>query len=375
VIPNLAIFTSNVGTASETFIRRHIQDLLPGRTVVVARNAAVPFGGYWEAECPVLFLDRWASRFPVRAAGRAGVSKEYLRNMTVTRFLRQHGTTVAFGEYLDQFADFVPLLNQLGMPYIAQGHGLDVSASLRTPGMPERYRSYNSATAVLTRCEFHRRRLIDLGLAPEKVHVNPGGVDIPDVIPPRPPGAYKRFLAIGRFVPKKGPIYLLEAFRRAAQRDREITLDYLGGGQLFPAAQQFVDACGLHARVRLHGPASDTVKKQIAQQCGVFVQHSLTDPDTGDEEGLPAAIQEAMAEGMAVISTHHAGIPEAVEHGANGLLVKEKDVEGMADAMLRAANDPALCTTFGAAAHAKAKQLYSWSAERGRLLAALGYPN
>jgi len=164
------------------------------------------------------------------------MSEAYLRDITLSRFLRRHGTTVILGEYLDQFADFVPLLDRMRLPYVVQGHGIDVSAALRKPGMAERYRSYNSAADVLTRCEFHRLRLIELGFPPDKVHVNPGGVDVPDQAPARPAEACKRLLAIGRFVPKKGPMYLLEAFRLAAARDSEITLDYLGGGQLFPAA-------------------------------------------------------------------------------------------------------------------------------------------
>jgi colanic acid/amylovoran biosynthesis glycosyltransferase len=371
VTQKLAIFTAQLGTASETFIRRHVEDLLPGRTVVVARNSTTPFGGYWRPQCPVLFLDRWALRLPVRLAVRIGVSQARIRDSTIGRFLHQHGATVIMGEYLDQFVDFIPLLDSMRLPYIVQGHGIDVSAALRRPGMADQYRSYDSAAAILTRCEFHRKRLIDLGLRADRVHVNPGGVDIPEQIPAHPADACKRFLAIGRFVPKKGPIYLLEAFRLAASRDATITLDYIGGGELLPAAQQLVSACRLNDRVRLHGPAKDDVKSRLAQECGVFVQHSVTDPETGDEEGLPAAIQEAMALGMTVISTRHAGIPEAIEHGVSGLLVEERDVEAMAEEMGRIASDAALCARLGASAHAKAKELYSWPAERARLLAAL----
>jgi colanic acid/amylovoran biosynthesis glycosyltransferase len=371
VTQKLAIFTPQLGSASETFIRRHVEDLLPGRTVVVARNSTTPFGGYWRPQCPVLLLDRWALRLPVRLAVRAGMSQARLRDSTMARFLRQHGATVILGEFLDQFADFIPLLERMRLPYIVQGHGIDVSAALRKPGMAERYRSYDSAAAILTRCEFHRKRLIDLGLPADRVHVNPGGVDVPDQPPARLVEACKRFLAIGRFVPKKGPIYLLEAFRLAAARDSTITLDYIGGGELLPAAQQFVSACRLKDRARLYGPAGDDVKSRLAQGCGVFVQHSVTDPETGDEEGLPAAIQEAMALGMTVIGTRHSGIPEAIEHDVSGLLVEEGDVEAMAEAMCRVANDTALCARFGASAHVKAKELYSWPAERERLLAAL----
>jgi colanic acid/amylovoran biosynthesis glycosyltransferase len=345
---------------------------MPGRTVVVVRTSSTHFDGYWQVQCPVLFLDRWALRVPVRIAGRLGISVEYLRDVTVARFLRKHGITGILGEYLDQFLDFVPLLDRMNLRYVVQGLGIDVSAALRTPGMAKRYLSYNSAAAVLTRSEFHRSRLIQIGLPPDKVRVNLAGVDIAEIAPERPADARKHFLAVGRFVPKKGPIYLLESFRLAAARDPAITLDYLGGGQLLSAARQFVDACGLNDRVRLYGPVKSEVVRERSRTCGVFVQHSLTDPETGDEEGLPTAIQEAMGVGMAVVSTRHSGIPEAVEHGVSGLLVEERDVEGMAEAMGHIASDAALCARLGAVGHAKARELYTWPAERARLLAAIG---
>jgi glycosyltransferase involved in cell wall biosynthesis len=367
VTAKLAVFTSQLGTASETFIRRHVEDLLPGRTLVVARNSGPPYGGFWDVPCPVLYLDRWALRLSVRVVRQMGVSAARLRDSAVARFLRLHGVTVVLGEYLDQFLDFVPLLDRMGLPYIAQGHGIDVSAALRKPEMAGRYLAYKSARAILTRCEFHRQRLLKLGLPAEKVRVNPGGVDAPETLSARGPEAAKRFLAIGRMVPKKGPIYLLEAFRLAAAKDPDITLDYIGDGSLFPAASQFMNACGLGARVRLHGAAPEETKHRLFRECGVFVQHSITDPDTGDEEGLPATIQEAMAHGMAVISTRHAGIPEAVENGVTGSLVEEGDSAGMAKAMLRVSSQDGYCLQVGAMARIKAERLYSWAAERSRL--------
>jgi glycosyltransferase involved in cell wall biosynthesis len=257
----------------------------------------------------------------------------------------------------------------MGLPYVVQGHGIDVSASLRKPGMPERYLRYKSARAILTRSEFHRQRLIKLGLPASKIYVNAGGVDVPAQQPQRPPDAYKRFLAIGVMVPKKGPIYLLEAFRLAAAQDRDITLDYVGSGPLFPAVRQFVDACGLTGRVRLHGVVSEESKLRLLRECGVFVQHSLTNPETGDEEGLPAAIQEAMAHGMAVVSTRHAGIPEAVEHGVTGWLVEEGDTRKMAMAFLQAVSSAA---DLGNAGYQEAVSKHAWHCEKSRLMGWLG---
>ncbi len=364
----LAIFTSQIGTISETFIRRHIEDLIPERTITVVRNSSAPNARFWRTSCPSLFLDLWEKKLSVRLARRAGVLGSNIRDFVIKRFLRKHGTNVVLGEYLDQFVDFVPLLDRMQIPYIVQGHGIDLSAALRKPGMAERYLEYRSARAILTRCEFHRQRLIAIGLPPKKIFVNPGGVDIPQALGSAEQSAAKRFLAIGRMTPKKGPIYLLEAFRLAALEDRELTLDYIGEGELFSAVRQFVAVFDLSDRVRLHGSAGEETKAALLKKCGVFVQHSITDPDTGDEEGLPAAIQEAMANGLATITTRHAGIPEAVEDGITGWLVNEGDTQGMAQAMLRISSQAGSYLGFGQEARKKAQKFYSWHAERSRLL-------
>lgn len=358
---NLAVFTTELGAS---FIDRHVHDLRPGATVVVARWDRHPFGAGRKYSLPVFRIDQWSLGLTVRIAQRLGASYIRLRDEAIARFLKRQNVGIVLGEYLDNFVDFVPLMDRLGMPYVVQSHGMDASKELRRPAMAQRYQAFTSARAVLTRCELHRRRLIDLGLSPEKVHLNPGGVDVPEVPTKRSPAAAKRLLAVGSMVPKKGPIFLLDSFRRAAERDPGLTLDYVGGGPLFPAAQQFVQAFGLERRVRLHGYASDEIKRRLLLECGVFVQHSVTSAD-GDEEGLPAAIQEAMAHGLAVVSTRHAGIPEAVAEGVTGLLIDECDVHGMAEALFQV---PVAAVEMGAAGHRRAAANYDWAHEKARLL-------
>lgn len=358
----LAVVAYGLGSS---FIDKHLVDLAPGRTVAVGSYGGVaPLHSMWPVSCPAFLTDRWDLRLPVRVARRARLPVEGLKAAAVARFLQRHRTTVVLGEYLDHFIDYVPMMRRLGLPYVVQGHGIDVSARLRDPGMAERYRAFASARAVLTRSEHHRRRLVELGIPADKVHVNVGGVEVPAEIPERPASAGKRLLAVGLMVPKKAPIYLLEAFRRASARDPELRLDYVGGGPLFPAAQQFVEACGLQAKVRLHGIAPEETKRRLLRECGVFVQHSMTSPENGDEEGLPAAIQEAMAHGLAVVSTRHSGIPEAVIEGETGLLGDEGDVDAMAEAFL---SIPPLAAAMGRAGHREALAKHSWEGERARL--------
>ena len=86
--------------------------------------------------------------------------------------------------------------------------------------------------------------------------------------------------------------------------------------------------------------APEKVKQRLLRECGVFIQHSHVDPETGDEESLPASIQEAMAHGLAVVSTRHAGIPEAVRDGETGLLVEEGVAKAMTAGFLRIPLEP-----------------------------------
>ena len=356
----LAVCVMQLRSVSETFILRHLTDIAPGLTVAIARTKGLDV----PPPCSAFTVDTWQMRLPVRLAVRAGLRREYLLDRAIERFLRRNGVSVVLGEYMDQFVDFVPLLDRMNMPYVVQAHGIDVSASLRLPGVADRYQAYRSARAILTRCEHHRRRLTALGVPAEKIHVNPGGVDIPNVPPKRPASAGSRFLAVGRMVPQKAPIMLLEAFRLAAQRNPDITLDYVGAGPLYPAVADFVRVCGLEGRVRLHGAAVEAEKYRLLSECGVFVQHSVTEVYEGHEEGLPAAIQEGMAHAMAVVSTRHSGIAEAVVEGETGLLVDEGDVAGMAEAFLAVT---ARAQELGASGYARASASYGWAHERERL--------
>ena len=60
------------------------------------------------------------------------------------------------------------------------------------------------------------------------------------------------------------------------------------------------------------------------------------------ERAFPRCIQEAMSKGRAIITTNLPGCRETVEEGANGFLIKPKDINSLKDAMLRFINKPQL---------------------------------
>ncbi len=363
----LAVLTPQIGVRSETFIRRHLCDLLPGRTAVVAESVSGEFSG---SAGPTLVLNQLLGRGMGGKLLRRTVRQTGwpLEQRSLMRFLQDQNVQVVLGEYLNWALPWLEPVRAMGLRFFAHAHGYDISACLRDPQWRERYREYNRAAGVITMSEFSRARLLELGLEPDRVHVIPYGVDVPETCPERAPQEVVLCIAVGRMVAKKAPMRTLEAFRLAAAEHPMLRLDYLGDGPLMPDVQKYVQDFDLGERVTLWGSRpSEEVLTRI-RQADLFVQHSLTDPQTGDTEGLPVSILEAMAAGLPVVSTRHTGIPEAVVDGETGCLVAEGDAAGMAECLAMLAADAERRRAMGQAGWRRARARFAWPQERRALL-------
>jgi len=370
---SLAVFAPFVGARSETFVRRHVCDLLPGRSVVVTDDATGYYSGHWTATGPLLALNRLPPlpktervfrALARRVAPRSGPSDIEL---TVTRFLTAHRVGVALGEFLSWSVPWLTVARKLDIPFFGHAHGFDVSADLRSPKWRQAYLAYNDSGGIITMSQASRLRLVELGIRPDKIHVVPYGVDVPEEPLERSEREAVGVLAVGRMTPKKAPIFVLDAFRRASAICPELRLDYVGEGELLSAARQFVHTFQMQDRVTLHGGQPSATVAALMRRADLFMQHSVTDPETGDEEGLPVAILEAMASSLPVVATRHAGIPEAVEEGVTGLLVNEGDTSQMADSLVSLARDARLRRSMGLAGWRVARERFTWHAERAAL--------
>jgi glycosyltransferase involved in cell wall biosynthesis len=285
----------------------------------------------------------------------------------VRRFLERHSVSVILGEYLHVTHGWLPLARELGIPVVAHAHGYDVSRLLKDGSWRAKYLDYNHTAAVVTMSHYSRQRLVDVGLREDRICVVPYGIDVPAQPFARSAGERIRCLAVGRLVPKKAPLLTLQAFGEAVREEPRLTLDLVGDGPLMPAVREATGRLGLRDNVRLHGALPNERTQQLFGLSDIFLQHSIVDPDSGDEEGLPVAILEAMAWALPVVSTFHAGIPEAVCHGRSGLLVPEGDVEAMAGAIVELACSPRARGAMGRKGWEMAKTRFSWEREREAL--------
>ncbi|MAB06550.1 MAG: glycosyl transferase family 1 [Rhodobacteraceae bacterium] len=351
------IVTSDYFVPGETFINRHIEHIFGGDTCVLAgrSNGTDPLGKpLFVRRAPLSPGDRLRAPFAmgwnaaVEGTGRLPFGDARAR---LAAWLRAERVEVILAEFGTQALVVAKLAQELGIPCFTYFRGTDASFALRSRQIVRAYRRMMPRLAgVFSVSRFLLDNLARHGVTHPNAHVVPSGVDIRRFSPgEKSPGS---FLAVGRMVEKKAPQVTLRAFAAAA-RDRDAHLTMIGDGPLLETCRSLAKDLGIAPQVTFTGALPhDAVRDHLART-EVFLQHSVT-AKNGNTEGLPTAIQEALACGCITLSTLHAGIPEAVEDSVNGLLVPEWDESAFADrigqlldmadrsAMTRAARDTAV---------------------------------
>jgi glycosyltransferase involved in cell wall biosynthesis len=196
------------------------------------------------------------------------------------------------------------------------------------------------------------------------VDLIPHGVDLRRFRAAAPPAPEPlRLLAVGRLVEKKGFEVLIEAVSGLTVPFR---LRLVGDGPLRARLERAVAAAGAGDRIELLGPRThDELPGEYAGAHAVVVP-SVED-STGDRDGLPNVVLEAMASGRAVVASAIAGIPSAVRDGDTGLLVPPGDPFALRAALERLAGDPSLRARVGAAARARVERDFDLQSCAARL--------
>jgi colanic acid/amylovoran biosynthesis glycosyltransferase len=149
-----------------------------------------------------------------------------------------------------------------------------------------------------------------------------------------------RLLAVGRLVPKKGFPVLLEACRLLASAGLDFHLTLAGNGPDKMKIQWLIQQQGLTDRVSLPGwvPHRDLVR--LLAQADLLVMPSLIAP-SGDRDGIPNVILEALACEVPVVASAISGIPEVIRPPETGWLVEPGNFAALAQALTAALIDPA----------------------------------
>jgi len=266
--------------------------------------------------------------------GMARLTNQLRVERPLWKLLRRYKPRALLIHYGWTAAAVVNVLRQSRIPYVMDLHGTDVNSAYRSPdsvyaGLLRT--AFENAERCLFVSDFLRARGVRLGCPPNRCETFYRGVPVPPDPFPIVDDHNMRFIAVGRLTPVKGHHVLLEAFAQVRQQCPFATLTILGDGPARQDLQRLASDLRLDAHVRFLGfVPNDQVYEELRQAC-CLVQASRRLPD--QEEGLPIAIQEAMAGGLPVIATRTGGIPECVSHGETGLLVEPDNPKELAEAM------------------------------------------
>ena len=160
----------------------------------------------------------------------------------------------------------------------------------------------------------------------------------------------KQILIVTRMLERKGAQYVLKALQELPV-DHQVHL--VGDGPYLPQLQQLAQSARMKVVFWGWMDNRSPELKELYETSTIFALPS-------EAENFPIALLEAMAAGLAIITTSATGCAEVV--GDTGILVKAKDIEEIKQALRKLTTDPALCRELGQAARKRVSGNFSWTA-------------
>jgi glycosyltransferase involved in cell wall biosynthesis len=254
----------------------------------------------------------------------------------------------------------------LGIPFSCGAHAYDLYEHGGDWWLAEKLRL---ARFVQTSTESGRNFLIERGVAPEKIHtVRRGFAEFPIFKPLRVPRRPLRLLCVARLVEKKGLRRQLRIY--AALREAGVAFEarIVGDGPLRAELITLADSLGLARSVQFLGQVSHEKVWDEFAWADVLLHTGVVAP-SGDRDGLPNVIPEAMAAGVLVVSSPVSATTEAVQQERTGLVCHVDLPVAWKIALERLATDDALAERLRREARTWVEENYDARKNTARLIA------
>lgn len=357
--PRVCVVTPHLGASSRAFIGRQVTGFrevdpwvlalatttLPDwdiNQIRLVRYAFSPSAG----KGPSRWLRR-LTHLPTRSFYAPAKSQQ----IEIRRLLEKERTDVVLCHFGPAALALLPVTRALNIPLVAHFHGYDLSSALRDRWYRWSFLAHLDKLAALIVVGSHQRQLLlRKGVAADRIFLIPCGVPTGSFVPPlrEASGNALRVTLVSRLVRWKGVAESIRAFARVIERGIEAELQVVGTGVEESALRALVAELGLEARVSFCGVLGPSRVRDLLAQSDIFIQHSLTDT-SGWVEGFGVSLAEAASMELPIVATRSGGIPDQVVDGATGLLVPERDVPAMADAICALAEDVQLRARLGRA--------------------------
>ncbi|MGI9235081.1 MAG: glycosyltransferase family 4 protein [Woeseiaceae bacterium] len=207
----------------------------------------------------------------------------------------------------------------------------------------------------------------------DKITFIPHGLDL-SVYDPHPrtstDTSRPRILSVGTLAERKGFHHLIRACHTLKDRGYNVHCDIVGEGEQRPELEKLISELSLNETVALCGALRHEEVIEKYQNATMFVLPCVQS-STGNMDGIPNVVAEAMAMQLPVVSSRISGVPELVEHDVSGLLTDPGDESAIVDAIARLLDDSELRTSLGDSAYRAIHEQFDVETNTRRLAAIL----
>jgi len=258
------------------------------------------------------------------------------------------------------------LWRMFGWPYSTGAHAYDIYEHGGDWWLREKLRH---AKFIHTSTEAAKRELLDRDVPTEKIRVIRRGLDtFPAFKPLRSPRRPLRLLSIARLVPKKGLDHQLRIYAALQEAGLGFEARIVGDGPLQAVLEARADELGLGQQVKFLGWLEQAgVWEQLAW-ADVLLHTGIVAP-SGDRDGLPNVIPEAMAAGVLVVTSPVSATTEAVQQARTGLVADVDLPLAWVVALRQLSEDNQLAESLRAAARRWVEENYDAHKNTARLAA------
>ena len=266
-----------------------------------------------------------------------------------THGLRQYDLIHAhFGRAGYDLLKAAPKDSDLAKKMIVSLHGTDTTYSMHAD---HEYRDTLIAAAgkgctFVANSFYLMEKALEAGLPPSRLRIVPNSCNDAFRLAGRSlpyTGGTLRIATVGRLVSWKGQEYLIRALPEIIASIGAVELVVIGEGSERGRLEELAAELGVGPDVRFAGGVPHAGIPGILASCHIYVQPSVRDETTGQEESSGVAILEALAVGLPVVVSDSGGMGETIGYASSAVarLVRQRESEDIAVAVIRTAKDAA----------------------------------
>jgi len=312
-------------------------------------DEAITHEEFDELNIPIYYLERPSYSDVLELISSKALHPRILGNALYRASPQQHAANllrakrcIEFVETLDwepdHFHSHFATLPKFGGRYAASYYGVPFTVTTHAFDLYEEpVGTYTgnllrSADRIVTISEYNKKYIREQFTSRTPIDIVRAGIR-PEKFIPSESTVPNRVLSIARFVEKKGLEYAIEAVGIVAKQLPDIEYHIIGSGKLEPELKGKVTESGIENNVTFLDNVADQRLITELDEARCFLLPCVI-AASGDRDGIPVALMEAMAMETPPVSTTVSGIPELIDHGENGLLTEPQNASATADALL-----------------------------------------